>query len=184
MHRVILPHHKQLSNYIHSYNEFILNRLKLEDFEDMIIPDALADIWIIKGDDLLFSFDNKSFKSLPKKNVWGLFNKKLYLKSKGITKVFSIKIHPFIFNIFFNFSLKKIINSYENIQLCFTKDEQKFINNIIDSDFSISIIENYFLEKISANKINESLFEVYLNLKKSRANKNNRIVQKIRCKQT
>jgi AraC-like DNA-binding protein len=133
-------------------------------FDNKMVPDALSDIWILSGDPLLLSFDNRAFSSKSGIVIWGLFDKASFIKSSGITKVFSIKIHPFAFNLFFNYPLKDLTNRCENCTLILNKYEIRFLNNIASIDLiesRIRLIESRFLQLLSQKKENPFLSKAY-----------------------
>jgi AraC-like DNA-binding protein len=114
MHQIIPVENNRLRPYLHSYNHFELNVLELNNLasSNKMVPDALADIWIITHNDWLHSLDNREYELLPKVMVWGLFNTCSYMKSAGVVEIFSIKIHPWAFGLFFDRPLLQLQNSF------------------------------------------------------------------------
>ncbi len=166
MHKVIKPYNTHLLPYVHSFNVFCIDRKKMDEkgYKNKLVPDALSDIWIMNGDPLLFSFDNRKFQILQKKIAWGLLNKPCYLKSIGKTHIFSTKIHPPAFNLFFGYPLRELVNKNKNIADCFSEKELKLIDEVSQkntTEEAMKHLENYFIDMLDPNKENPLLMQAY-----------------------
>lgn len=126
-----------------------------------IVPDALAEIWLLKGDSLFFSLDNEIYNPLPKMFAWGLYNTHSFMYSNGISEIIGIKFHPWAFNLFFDVSMEELKNSYHPLDKLVAEDILAVfekINENFSMEGTIDAIESLLLTLFKTAQISNSEF--------------------------
>lgn len=146
------PPHPDLESFVKCY--WTLEIPAQKDVQrQLIIPDGCIEMIFILGDDIKRYTSADEFIIQPREMVIGQITEPFYIQPTGYVNTFAVRFYPYGFANFVPTPIRELTNRETPLELLFEKEASKQLEQKIilatDTEERISIVENFFLNRLS-----------------------------------